>query len=79
MNDNLLAGYSYLWDGSEPEWVLLSGPDGGYCVFHKTNHVICIIESDDLNEAVCKKMLEEGCEILDDLPPGGEEVTVLPV
>jgi hypothetical protein len=80
MNANLLAGYSYLWDGSEPGWVLLSVPDllGGYCVFHKTNQVICLIESDDVKEAVCKKMLEEGCEILDDLPPMGE-VTVLPM
>jgi hypothetical protein len=79
MNDNLLAGYSYLWDGSQPGWVLLRDSDGGYCVYHKTNEVICLIESDDLNEVVCKKMLEEGCEILDDLPPTMRNATVLPI
>ena len=63
---------------SDPGWVLVSVPDepGRYGILHKASRAL-LIESDDLHEAVCKKMLEEGCEILDDLPPIGE-VTALP-
>lgn len=79
MNDNLLVGFSHLWDGSDPGWVLVSVPDepGRYSIVHKAGQSL-LIESDDLYEAVCKKMLEEGCEILDDLPPIGE-ATALPI
>lgn len=81
MTDYELTEYRYLWDGSEPGWVLLKVPDepGVYCVFHKTNRVMLLIESERVNEAVCKKMRESGCEILDELPPGNAEATVLPV
>ena len=71
MNDEALAEYEYLWDGSSPGWVLLKVPDppGGYCVFHKTNRAVLLIESEETNEAVCRKMRESGCEILEELPP----------
>ena len=75
-----VAEREYLWDGSSPGWVLLKAPDlaGGYCVFHKTNRVLLHIESGETNEAVCRKMKESGCEILEELPPGNAEVSVLP-
>lgn len=78
MSDDSLAELSYLWDGSDPGWVLLKAPDlqGGYCVFHKINRTLLLIERSSTNEAVCKKMKETGCEILEDLPPENDEATV---
>jgi hypothetical protein len=81
MNDDALAKYRYLWDGPNPCWALLKAPDlsGGYCVFHKTNRTLLHIDSSSVNEAVCKIMKESGCEILEEMPPGSTEITVLPV
>lgn len=80
MNDEALAEFEYLWDGSSPGWVLLKAPDlaGGYCVFHKTNPSVLLIERDEINEAVCRKMKESGCEVLDEMPPGNRTATVSP-
>ena len=77
--DDEVAKYDYLWNGSNPGWVLLKAPDlaGGYCVFHKSNHVVLLIESSRVNDAVCRKMQEAGCEVLEQLPPGGH-ATVSP-
>jgi cell wall assembly regulator SMI1 len=75
MHDKALAELEYLWDGSSPGWVLLKAPDpaGGYCVFHKL-----LIESDEIKEAVCRKMRESGCEILEEMPPGNTDVSASP-
>jgi hypothetical protein len=67
-----LAEYSYLWDGSSPGWVLVKDPEvsGEFSVVHKTRHVALLIENDAISKAVCQKMLENGCEVLDGLTPG---------
>ena len=80
MSKDELAEFAYLWDGSEPGWVVLRATDllGGFMVFHKTNSTALLIESESLNEAVCKRMIENGCEILDEMPPGTPEATVTP-
>jgi hypothetical protein len=71
MNNEILSKYNYLWNGSSPGWVLLKAPDlpGGFCVFHKVNQTLLHIESANINEAVCKRMKESGCEIIEKLPP----------
>lgn len=78
--NNTLAEYRYLWDGSRPGWVLLKAPDlpGGYCVFHKINRTLLHIDDSNVNEAVCGKMKENGCEVLEQMPPGGTGVSVSP-
>jgi hypothetical protein len=72
MNADALERFRYLWDGSSPGWVLLKAPQlqGGYCVFHRRGQTLLHIESSKLNDAVCQKMREAGCEILDDVPRG---------
>ena len=78
MNNDMLAEYSYLWDGSDPGWVLLKDPAGGDSVFHKTHSIALLIESDETHKAVCRRMQEGGCEILEEMPPGNPEVTASP-
>lgn len=78
MNDEALAEFEYLWDGSSPGWVLLKSPSrvGEYCVFNKANPSVLLIESNEINEAVCRKMKESGCEVLDEMPPGNRKASV---
>ena len=80
MNNKTLSKYQYLWDGSTPGWVLLKAPDlpGGYCVFHKINRTLLHIDDASDNEAICQKMKESGCEILEKMPPGSAGATVSP-
>ena len=75
-----LGQFQYLWDGSQPGWVLLKAPDlpGGYCVFHKSGRILFHMENGELNQAICEKMKAHGCEIIDKVPPGDVEVTPLP-
>lgn len=64
----------------KPWLVLVKAPDaaGGYCVFHKTNSTMLLIESDEIKEAVCRKMKESGCEILEEMPPGNTKASASP-
>ncbi len=73
MNDDALAEWSYLWDGSQEGWMLLKNPEGGFSIYNMAGHVL-LIESNETAKAVCQKLLEKGVPILDDLPPGGEAV-----
>jgi|HubBroStandDraft_4_1064222.scaffolds.fasta_scaffold771414_2 hypothetical protein len=64
--------FAYLWDGSQPDWVLLTAPEllGGYRVFNTQKCVRLHFDSDELNAALCQRMKEVGCEVLDKLPKG---------
>jgi hypothetical protein len=75
MNADVIQQYEYLWKRNDPNWVLLKAPNllGGYCVFNKLGHLLHI-ESAEVNEAVCKRMKDGGCEVLDSIPK--TEVTV---
>jgi hypothetical protein len=58
--------YEYLWDGSEPEWVLVrvsrTSPDVVSTVIYNTKtRMVLIIELDELAEAVQEKCLSERC------------------
>lgn len=79
MKHQLEKEYHYLWDGSEPGWVLLREPmlPGGFCAYHADNRTLLHIENDDVNAAVCLRMKQEGVEIIDAIPPG--EVQVRPI
>ncbi len=79
MNVDALTEYRFLWDGSNPGWVLLktSGHPSGYCVFNRIHSTLLHIESSEVKEAVCKKMKELGCEILEEVTPGPVKVTEL--
>jgi hypothetical protein len=61
---------AYLWDGSEPGWVVLERPEGFGIPFNtRTRMVLLIDEDDDLARRVCQRMKDEGCDILKELPP----------
>jgi hypothetical protein len=64
--------FAYLWDGSQPDWVLLTAPEllGGYRVFNAQKCLRLHFDSDELNAALCQRMKEAGCEVLDKLPKG---------
>ena len=70
---------SYLWDGREIGWVLLSAPDlaGGYSIFNSLKNTLQHIVDSALNAALCMKMKESGCEIIDEI--SGEGLGVKPV
>lgn len=76
MIDNWEDEYRFLWDGSDRGWVLLRAPDllGGYSVFHKTNRTYLLIESDETNAMVCKRMLDLGFEVLESVPTGEVQI-----
>jgi hypothetical protein len=79
MNEALEQQYRHLWEGLEEGWVLLKTPSlpGGYSVFNKLHSTALLIESDELNMAVCERMKDAGCEVLENIPT--RDVTVTPV
>lgn len=62
--------YSYLWDGAQSGWVLLVAPEmlGGFCIFNSLENTLLHIDDECFNQALCEKMREAGCEILDNFP-----------
>lgn len=75
-----LKRYSYLWNGSEPGWVLLKSPDlvGGCCVFNELRSALLHIEDEQVNLRICQHMKEMGCKEIDAMPKPGP-VSVKPV
>jgi hypothetical protein len=63
--------YAFLWNGSEEGWALMTAPDltSGYCIFNYRTKKLLHIDDEELNAALCKRMQEAGCEILDDISP----------
>jgi len=79
MNEDLEQQYGYLWRTPAEGWVLLKAPQlqGGYSVFNKRHSTLLLIESEEENMAVCKRMKDAGCEVLENIPK--KEVTVTAV
>jgi hypothetical protein len=79
MNDNLQQQYGYLWERLGDGWVLLKAPGlpGGYSVFNKRDSTALLIESDEVNMAVCKRMMDAGCEVLESVPKRAVAVTLV--
>jgi hypothetical protein len=78
MTDIDLQKFSYLWDGTNPGWVLLRAPNlrGGFCIYNKIGRSLLHVESSELNKVLCERLKEKGIEILEAVPPG--EVVVKP-
>jgi hypothetical protein len=70
MNESLEQQYGYLWKKKNEGWVLVKAPDlpGGYSVFNKLTSTALLIECDEENKAVCARMKEGGCEVLENIP-----------
>lgn len=75
-----IESYSYLWDGSQPGWVLLKAPalEVGYCIFNVSSSTMLHIDDEQLNTALCNSMIEAGCPMMDDLPVSTANVSVIP-
>jgi hypothetical protein len=72
----MIDDYEYLWNRTDPNWVLLKVPNSDrHCVFNKQGSIL-IIEDDELSEQVRKRMKDAGCEILETLPELGPVVAV---
>ncbi len=69
MSDEI-EDFSYLWADPTGDWVLLRAPDlaNGLCVFNRTMMTLKSISSSALNTAICEKMLEAGCTVIEKLP-----------
>jgi hypothetical protein len=75
-----IEAYSYLWDGSQPGWVLLKAPalESGYCIFNVSSSTLLHVDDEELNTALCNAMIEAGRPIIDDLPGQPANVGVSP-
>ncbi len=60
-----LEEFQYIWTTNREEYVLVKVKSDGYAIFNKADSTALIIEDDDIYEAVIKKMLDNGCEVLE--------------
>lgn len=72
--------FSYLWDGSEPGWVLVKSTlsISGYWIFNLAVSASLDIHDERLVALLCERMIEAGCPILGGLPGASSEATVSP-
>jgi hypothetical protein len=65
-----VADFAYLWDGSEPGWVLVNRnadepeAEPGFLIFNKLSHLCLLICEDELWAAVIDRMRRQGVEII---------------
>ena len=72
MNDDDLAEYRNLWNGSEPGWVLVRDaehPDR-FIIYNERTRFGWLIEDEDKKARVVERMLREKVPVLDQIPPG---------
>ncbi|MGF6873161.1 hypothetical protein [Paraburkholderia sp. MM5477-R1] len=63
--DERLQQYEYLWDGSQPQWALLSdGTGAGYLIVNTVSKMGKIIEDDVLAQKIIEKMLATGVRVV---------------
>jgi len=64
----MIEEYEYLWNRTDPNWVLLKVPNSDrYGVFNKQGSIL-LVEDDELSKQVCKRMKDAGCETIETLP-----------
>jgi len=61
--------YSYLWDGSAPEWVLLNANAGrseppSYTIANTATKRALLISDEAVDAEVVENMLEHGCRVM---------------
>jgi hypothetical protein len=70
MQQNEIAEFGYLWDGSSPSWVLLhvnvteEAEDPEYLIVNIKERNTLLIGNDDLYERVIQQMLLSGVRIV---------------
>ena len=69
---NELSEYEYLWDGSDPGWVLVADDDAEpgveFVVYNKNRKTMLVIEDASVSKVVSERMLSIGVEILPEVP-----------
>lgn len=68
MDAEALRSYAYLWDGSDPEWVVAmtsNEAEGGLPYHRGRKSVLLICEDDELAAAVVRTMLAHGVPVVD--------------
>ncbi|MEU5944137.1 hypothetical protein ABZ793_01065 [Micromonospora sp. NPDC047465] len=70
MNAGSLDAYSDLWDGSDPDWVILpsDGNDDGGLPYNRRTGVAALMCDDDLAAAVLRNMRAHGVPVVE-YPP----------
>ena len=68
-----LADSAYLWDGSDPGWVLwrLGGADGrppSFSIFNRITKLALVIEDDEEAQRVMDAMASNGVDVIDEYP-----------
>jgi hypothetical protein len=60
--------YAYLWDGTQPGWVLLRAPEllGGFSIYNKLNKVLLHLDDEKTNLMLCEQMKSIGCEVIEE-------------
>lgn len=48
--------YNYLWNGSQPGWVILETQEGHPCVFNEIEGTLLHIEEEHINKKICQHM-----------------------
>lgn len=62
--------YSYLWDGSEEGWVLISFTESTEpLIYNEMSHEALIIDDSELHREIVSIMVANGKELLSDMPP----------
>jgi hypothetical protein len=65
-----LEELAYLWDGSEPGWVLVRGKIAGIpMIFNRITCMALIMEDNDEWRAAAERMLAHDVPLLDRMPP----------
>ncbi|TCW78743.1 hypothetical protein C5O80_31075 [Burkholderia sp. SRS-46] len=66
MHDQL-ENFKYLWDGSQPQWALLTMEQNGqpsYLVVNTQSRAAKIIEDDVLAQQIIERMLDAGVRVV---------------
>jgi MinD-like ATPase involved in chromosome partitioning or flagellar assembly len=69
-SNDRLADFQYLWDGTEPDWVLVdvnpthSNYESRFLVMNERTKIAMIIESDDQAREVITRMRNAGVKVI---------------
>lgn len=61
--------YAYLWDGSEPGWILCKGKISDIpSIFNRVTRMMLVVEDSEEWRALADRMLEQGVPLLGGIP-----------
>jgi hypothetical protein len=71
MLTQLEKDYGYLWNGSEQDWVLVKSAElpGHYTIFNDRTSTALCIEDGEVQTAVCRRMQDAGCKVIEHITP----------